>query len=122
MDRWESQYSFWASFGVPAYEENSVPDRDEITYPYITFPRVIAGFNGRASVTPSVWTRSASWEQADTLANAILARLGEGGEQIAYSGGTIWVTADPNSFAQGMGDPEDDLIKRHRLLVYYDFH
>ena len=37
MDRYEAQYAFWSSFGVPAYEQNSVPDLDDLTFPYITF-------------------------------------------------------------------------------------
>ena len=79
MDRWESQYQFWASFGVPAYEENSVPDEAEVSYPYITFPRVLGGFGGRTNVTPSIYDKSFSWERADALANAVYNALENGG-------------------------------------------
>ena len=121
MDRWEAQYAFWASFGVPAYEENSVPDRGEISYPYITFQKVLTPFYGRTVVNPSVWTRSPSWAEADALALSIFERTDGGGAPISFDGGSIQAYADENNFAQSMGDPEDDLIKRYRLSVILDF-
>ena len=123
MDRWETQYSFWASFGVPAYEENSVPDADEITFPYITYQGVSGGFNADVPVSASIWTRSPSWLSADTLADVIEAKLGGrngGGYVQRHDGGGIWITAE-NNFAQNMGDPEDDLIKRKLLSVVLRF-
>lgn len=112
MDRWEAQYYFWSSFGVPAYEENSVPD--DVDFPYITYQAVSAGFDEVANISASVWTRSPSWETADRLADAIEARL-DGGAALVWntslSGGLLWIT--PNApFAQNMGDPNDDLVKR----------
>ena len=120
MDRWEAQYWFWASFGVPAYEQNSVPDLDDVSFPYLTYEAVSAGFDGDTAVSASVWTRSTSWEQADGLADAIEARLRNGGEVVSYEGGMIWVTAE-TPFAQNMGDPDDDRIKRKVLRVVLHF-
>ena len=99
MDRWEAQYQFWNSFGVPAYEVNSVPDLDDVDFPYITYPAMSAPFNGDTVASPSIWTRTPSWLQADTLADEIERRLKTGGEVIRYSGGIIWVTAE-SPFAQ----------------------
>ena len=121
MDRWESQYQFWASFGVPAYEENSVPDEAEVSYPYITFPRVLGGFGGRTNVTPSIYDKSFSWERADALANAVYNALENGGATIDYDGGQIWIIRDDDNFANGIGNPDDDMIRRLRLSVFYDF-
>ena len=120
MDRWQAQYSFWASFGVPAYQENSVPDRDTIAYPYITYQAFSAPFNGDVAVSASIWTRSASWERADALSDAVQTRLQDGGQVVPYDGGVIWVTAE-DAFAQSMGDPNDDLIKRKLLSVVLHF-
>lgn len=121
MDRWEAQYAFWSSFGVPAYEASSVPDRDDVTYPYITYEGASAQFDGDVMRNASIWTRSTSWNTADTLADLIESRLKDGGSIISYSGGMIWITAE-TPFAQSMGDPDDDRIKRKLLSVVYHFN
>ena len=119
MDRWEALYAFWASFGVPAYESNSVPDLKEIAFPFISYDAVSAAWDSNALCNASVWTRSSSWAAADALADAIEARI-FGGCNIPYDGGTIWITPE-SPFAQSMGDPDDDRIKRKLLSVVYHF-
>lgn len=120
MDRYQTQYAFWSSFGVEAYEENSVPDEDEVEFPYITYQAMASPFDDNGGVTASIWDRSTSWLTADTLADAIETRLKDGGQVISYEGGVIWITAD-SPFAQNMGDPDDDRIKRKRLAVVLHF-
>lgn len=121
MDRFEAQYAFWSSFGVPAYEVNSVPDLDTVSFPYITYEAATAPFDADVSITASVWTRSTSWLQADTLADAIETALKNGGQVLQYTGGVLWVTTD-TPFAQHMGDPDDDRIKRNRLAVTVHYY
>ena len=123
MDKFEAQYSFWASFGVPAYEENSVPDVKEVTYPYITYETASGGFESEILVKANVWTRSTSWLAADTLSESILERLGGrdgGGVSLTYDGGAIWITPE-DYFSYSMGDPDDDRIKRKVLSVVLRF-
>lgn len=124
MDRWEAQYAFWSSFGVPAYEENSVPTGDKRpNYPYITYQATVGGFNTNSFVNASIWTRSGSWSTADGLAEAIQEKLGGragGGYVQRYDDGGIWITAEDN-FAQSMGDTEDNMIKRKLLSVVLRF-
>ena len=121
MDRYEAQYNFWSSFGVPAYEQNSVPDLDIVTFPYITFAAVATPFAGEVDINASVWTRSTSWQTADALADLIDTRLKYGGEIVGYDGGIIWITAG-TPLAQNMGDPDDDAIKRKLLNVELHFY
>lgn len=118
MDRWQAQYAFWSSFGVPAYEENSVPDNP--VFPYITYESAASAFDDDYFVNASVWTRSTSWAQADALSDAIEQNLTYGGKVLPYTGGMIWVTLGA-PFAQSMGDPEDGMIKRKRLSVLLHF-
>ena len=120
MDRYEAQYSFWSSFNVPAYEQNAVPDDGAVAYPYITYQAVTAPFGGDALVNASIWTKSTSWAGADALADIIENRLRDGGEVVPYTGGMIWVTPE-SPFAQSMGDPDDDRIKRKLLTVVLHF-
>ena len=110
-DRWQSQYEFWSQFGVPAYEENSVPDikdMPEPKYPYITYEAAAGGFDDQIPITASIWDRSNSWEKADKLADEIE-------HYIRLSNATRY------DKGMNMGDPDDDLIKRKLINVYFEF-
>lgn len=120
MDKWQAQYSFWASFGYPAYEEHSVPPKTEITYPYITYEAVSSTFDNSTPVSASIWTRSNSWLEADTISDEIETRLRYGGHRIPYDNGIIWATPN-NPFSRPSGDPEDDKIKGKTLNVQLHF-
>ena len=120
MDRWEALYRFWSSFGVPAYEENSVPDLDTIKFPYITYEAQSATWDEQTVMEASIWTRSTSWLQADTLSDAIETALKDGGMILHYNGGMFWLTPG-TPFARSMGDPDDDRIKRKLLTIEAHF-
>ena len=117
-DRWQAQDNFWSSFGVDAYEENSV--LVGTAYPYITYEAYDALWSGDVAVSASIWTRSAEWSEADGLANAILNRLKNGGATVPYTDGMIWITADA-PIAQSMGDPDDNMVKRKLIRVILHF-
>lgn len=121
MDRYEALYGFWSSFGVPAYEENSVPERKDLTFPYITYNAVASPFDSDTVVNASIWTRSTSWLEADTLADAVERELKNGGKILSYATGIIWITPE-TPLAQSMGDPDDNLIKRKLLTVELHFY
>lgn len=126
MDRYQAQQSFWASFGVPALRDAVVIPQDVqealwVEYgAYITYEASTAPFDGDAMISASIWTRSESWDTADALADLIETRLKNGGKVVPYDGGIIWITPE-SPFAQSMGDPEDDKIKRKLLNVVLHF-
>lgn len=120
MDRWQAQYEFWSSFGVPAYEENSVPDEKDVSFPYITYSAAASGFDEPVSITASVWDRNSSWSVVDGLADAIEHEIRTRLPQ-AYDQGMYRVYIGDTPFAQNMGDPSDDTIKRKVLSVVFEF-
>ena len=120
MDRWESQYQFWNQFGVPAYEANSVPDRDDLTYPYITYQAAAGGFDDLVSIEASIWDRNPSWLTVDILSDEIEHHI-RTANPVRYDGGMYRVYIGDTTFAQNMGDPDDDLIKRKILNVTFEF-
>lgn len=120
MDRWEAQYKFWSGFGVPAYEQNSVPDADHVVFPYITYEAVSALPGSNAYPTASIWTRSTSWLGADSLSDEIERTLRDGGILTPHDGGAIWFTPGA-PFSTSMGDPNDDLVKRKVISVTAHF-
>lgn len=119
MDRWEAQYQFWNSFGVPAYEANSVPDVKNLTYPYITYDAMGGGFDSALAVTASIWDENTSWARVDgitdRLERAIALML-----PVGYDGGMYRVWAG-EPFAQNMGDPDNDKIRRKIINVNFEF-
>ena len=122
MDRWEALFAFWNSFGVKAYEENSVPSdpANRPDFPYITYEAMVSPWNADVLMSASIWTRSTSWEQADGLSDEVENRIKDG-YTIPYDGGIIVIY--PNDpFAKHMGEPDDDLVKRVLLGPRYHFH
>ena len=121
MDRWSALYAFWSGFGVPAYEENSVPSGvNRPDYPYITYEASVTPWDGDVLGSASIWTRSTSWEEADEIADLIENTIKDGYVQ-PYDGGMIYIV--PNDpLSKHMGEPDDDMVKRNLFGVRYHFH
>ena len=119
-------YQFWNSFGIKAYEENTVIDADEDgnpvepTMPYITYQLVTDSFDREVAATASLWYRSESWTAINAKTEEISAHIGLGGKIIKCDGGRIWIKRG-QPFAQNMGDESDDLIKRKYLNVTIEY-
>lgn len=121
MTKEAALYNFWSMFGLPAYEENSVPTgEDGAEFPYITYQVVTDSFGNDVALTGSVWYRSTSWKEANAKAQEISNMLSLGGVTLACDGGIIWLRRGI-PFAQSMGDDSDDLIKRKYLNITAEF-
>ena len=111
-------YQFWNSFGLTAYEENSVPD--EAAFPYITYQLVTDSFDREIQVAASIWYRSESWTGVNAKTDEISQTISRGGKIISCDGGAIWLKRC-QPFAQSMGDESDNLIKRKYLNITAEF-
>ena len=111
-------YQFWSSFGLTAYEENSVPD--EAAFPYITYQLVTDSFDREIPLAASIWYRSESWTGINSKTEEISQKISRGGKIIPCDGGAIWLKRD-QPFAQSMVDKSDDLIKRKYLNITAEF-
>ena len=111
-------YQFWNSFGLTAYEENTVPT--DATFPYITYQLVTDSFEREIPLTASLWYRSESWAGINAKTEEISQTISRGGKIIACNGGAIWLKRG-QPFAQSMGDESDDLIKRKYLNITAEF-
>ena len=111
-------YQFWNSFGLTAYEENSVPD--DATFPYITYQLVTDSFDREIPITASIWYRSESWTGINAKTEEISQKISRGGKVIPCDGGAIWLKRG-QPFAQSMGDESDNLIKRKDLNITAEF-
>ena len=111
-------YQFWNSFGLTAYEENTVPDG--ASFPYITYQLVTDSFDREIPLATSLWYRSESWTAINAKTEEISRKISRGGKIIPCDGGAIWLKRG-QPFAQSMGDESDDLIKRKYLNITAEF-
>lgn len=121
MTKAAALYNFWSGFGLPAYEETSVPTGDDAPdFPYITYQVVTDSFGGDIALTASVWYRSESWLQINAKTEEIAGHIGRGGRVIPCDGGAIWLKRG-QPFAQSMGDEADDMIRRKYINLTAEF-
>ena len=117
---------FWNSFGLKAFEENTLLDVDENgqeikpEFPYITYQLVTDSFDREVAATASIWYRTVGWKAINAKAEEISAYIGFGGKIIKCDGGRIWIKRG-QPFAQNMGDEKDDSIKRKYLNLTFEF-
>ena len=111
-------YQFWNSFGLTAYEENTVPD--DAAFPYITYQLVTDSFDREVAATASLWYRSESWTIINAKMDEISQKISRGGKIISCDDGAIWLKRG-QPFAQNMRDESDDLIKRKYLNITAEF-
>ena len=105
-------YQFWNSFGLTAYEENTVPS--DAAFPYITYQLVTDSFDREIPLSASLWYRCESWTAINAKTEEISQKISRGGKIIPCNGGAIWLKRG-QPFAQNMGDESDNLIRRKYL-------
>lgn len=89
MNKAQALTSFWSSFGLPAYDENSVPQ--DAKMPYITFSVGTASLDEDVSLTASLWWYSNSWQAISLKADEISSTIGIGGKVIKLDHGYMWI-------------------------------
>ena len=118
MNEWTAINTFWNTFGIPAYDENTVPD--DATMPYITYEAQVGEFGDKLTLVGSLWYRSTSWQAISIKAKEISDYI-EGGVSVPYGHGRMWVTKG-SPFAQRMADPSDVHIRRMLVQIRAEFH
>jgi len=119
MDKAQALQTFWESFGIPAYEQTTVPDW--ATMPYITYSVSTDSLDNVVNMSASLWYHSTSWkdisEKTEQIARYI---VGMNPPSIKFDGGRLYI-AKGNPFAQRMADPNDDMIRRMYLNIQAEF-
>lgn len=120
MDKFQALQSFWESFELPAYDENTVPTGDSApTLPYITYDAVTSNFGSTVALSGSLWYYGTSWSQITTKMLEIQSEIGRGGKMIPMDDGALWIKQG-NPFAQRMADP-NDMIRRIYMNIEVEF-
>lgn len=112
---------FWSSFGLLAYEENSVPDgEDAPDFPYLTYSVTTDSLGSQVALTASLWYRSSHWTAVNAKTAEISAAIGMGGIALPIDGGVMWLMRG-QPFAQNMSDPDDNMIRRKYLNLTVEY-
>lgn len=119
MDKSQAIYNLWSQFGLPVYDENTVPD--DAVFPFITYSTALNSLGNVVSLSASLWYHSTSWQEASQKAEEIAEYIGKYGHiSIPIDGGYFFVTLG-SPFAQRMSDEGDRLIRRIYILLDCEF-
>lgn len=120
MDKFQALQSFWSSFQIPAYDENTIPSGDsQPSLPYITYDAKIGSFGDKVALSGSLWYYGTSWSQITMKMSEIEAYIGRGGVQLLTDNGSIWIKKG-SPFAQRMSD-DNDMIRRIYINIEAEF-
>ena len=119
MTKGQAIQAFWESFGLPAYDETTVPD--DAPLPYITYSVHTGSMDDLCIVNASLWYKSYSWkeisEKTEEIARAIVKM---NPPSVKIDGGRFYITKGL-PFAQRMREENDNTIRRMLLNVNYEF-
>lgn len=110
-------HAFWSSFGITAYDENSV--HDDAQLPYITYSLSVDTFNNTVLNTINIWYRSMSWINVTEKAKEIINTITDGGISIPTDNGIIRMNLG-NPIYNRMGE-ENKNIKRIRMNIETEY-
>lgn len=129
MNKQQAYNAFWSGFGVLAFEENSAPAISDVkaiaksmNLPddiWIAYQVIVDDLGHPVYPTASIYSRSTSWQKADTLSNAISARIQEM-NTIKLDNGRMFITKG-SPFAQHQLESEDLNIRRVILNLGIEF-
>lgn len=118
MDKAQAIHKLWSSFGLVAYDQNTVPEDAQM--PYITYNVITGSLDDVVAISGSLWYHSASWEEISKKADEIAAVIGGHGYYIdKVDGGYMWVTKG-RPFAQRMNDA-NDMVRRIYIVLNAEF-
>lgn len=117
MDKEQALHNFWSSFGLPAYDETSVPD--EVEMPYITYSVATGSLNDTIGLTATIWYRSSSWKEITKKKDFIAEHIGVGGKVIKLDKGYLYLCRS-STFAQRIPS-SDDSVRAYYLQLNAEF-
>ena len=121
MNKYQAMTAFFESFGLDAYEENSLPTSEPgiPSFPYLTYPSTVTAGDDEIQLMFSIWYRSPSLKEISEKALEISQAIGFSTMVYCDEGAIIIRPGD--SFIQGLNDENDPLVKRKVFTVYARF-
>lgn len=127
MDKMQALDSFWKSFNISAYDEATVPDEISFTNPdnktrspYITYEVSMSEFGGEVASAVSLWYYDSGWKAIEEKAKQIDEKLLNGGTQIPYDEGTLWIKASQPYRSRVV--ESNDMVRRILINTIIEYH
>lgn len=119
MDKEQALNEFWNSFGIPAYDEATVPDKT--TMPYITYSMATGSLGDVIPLTATIWYYSSTWKEITQKKDEIATRIGIGGQVVKLDNGYMWLCRG-TTFAQRIPDASDnEFVRAYYLQLQAEF-
>lgn len=118
MNAVQALNNFWSGFGIPAYDETSVPD--DAHMPYLTYETITDDFGNSVASTVSLFYRSSSWFLPSAKATEIENTISKGGKIVRFDDGAFWIVKG-SPFSQRMKDGNDDSVRVIIINVMIEF-
>lgn len=119
MDKSQAIHEFWSSFGLTAYDENTVPD--DAVMPYITYSVSTGDIGDLIVLNARLWYHSTSWQAVSKKADEIAAYIGSGNHVVLkLDNGYLWLVKG-TPFSQRMADDVDTMIRSIYLNVNAEY-
>ena len=120
MDKFQVLQTFWESFGIQAYDENTLPTGDDApAFPYITYDAVVSNLGTPVAMSASIWDYGTSWERVTAKMKEIQSAIGRGGKILPIDDGAIWIMQG-TPFAQRMND-DNDMVRRIYINITAEY-
>lgn len=116
LDKAQGLYTFWSMFGLPAYDEQTIPGDAKI--PYITYETQTGCLDETLYLTGSIWYYGNSWGPVTQKADEIEEEI-TGGTIIPIKGGALWITKG-SPFTQRAAD-DDSTVRRILIQIQAEF-
>lgn len=120
MNKWQALDSFWNSFGIPAFEQSTVPESDELRGDfYITYEAVTDSLDRPVPMSASIWMlNTTSWETISQKAEQISDALVQV-KTVPMDTGYIYITRG-QPFSQRMTE-DKDTVRRIYLNIMAEY-
>lgn len=126
MNKYQAQHFYWNRFGLPAFNELTVPDMVPdgkggmmpLVEPYITYESVDGRTDGVIPVNARVNYRGRSWEP---ITDKIIEMEKIANTCIFFEGGCLKVRVPFTNFSRDGETPQDDQLRSKIITVEMEF-
>jgi len=122
MDKAQALHQFWSGFGIPAWDENTVPDDDDIRgEKYIAYSLSTGSLDDVINLTAKIWdTNTSSWEFVENKAKEIAEYIAKMvPPTIPIENGRLYITKG-KPFSQRLSNP-NELVRGNYINIQAEF-
>ena len=117
MDKAQAINAFWNSFGLPAYDERTLPD--SVKMPYITYEVGTASLDEPIILSANLWYTGNSWQAISQKATEIEEYITTM-TPIKIDTGRVFITKG-TPFSSRYDEPEDRLVRRILINIGVEY-